>query len=143
MKKTTFPKPIVQEHLLGCAIACTAFILGSNYKSTIKFFKNGKKRARNLGFYCKEIVEVLNNSKGNFEYRYIKDKMKRKIYQDNTIVFIKRSKQYPVGHYLCRFKGFWMDPWINSPKNKNIKEAIAGFRKRLPGKVIYAIFQKK
>lgn len=33
-----------------------------------------------------------------------------------------------------------MDPWINFQKDKNVKNCEAGFRKRLPGKPIYAIF---
>jgi len=79
----------------------------------------------------------------SIEYKYIKGKIRKKIYQDNTIVFIKRSKKYPYGHYLSRYKSSWMDPWINSKNDRKIKKIKAGFRKRLPGKAIYAIFLKK
>ncbi|HUS59841.1 MAG TPA: hypothetical protein VMX76_00425 [Nevskiaceae bacterium] len=135
--------PVVQKHPFGCGVACTAFILNLSYQETLKLFGNGKEKACNFGFSCEEIAEALNNSGGHFEHRHIKDEIKGKIYQDNTIVFIKRSKQYPTGHYLCRFKGLWMDPWINFPQNQNIKEAKAGFRIKLPDKAIYAILQKE
>lgn len=141
-KRRELPKPLVQKHPFGCGVACTAFVSKLSYLDALKLFKNGKQKARSLGFYCREIVEVLNDSGEQFEHRYIKDKIKRKIYQDNTIVFIRTPRQYPAGHYLCRFKELWMDPWINFPRNKNIKEAKAGFRKKLPSKAIFAIFQK-
>lgn len=131
--------PIIQEDSLGCGVACVAFVIGFNYQKTLKLFKKGGHKFNNQGFYCKELAGVLNNQGRNFEYRYIKGKTRKKIYQDNVIVFIKRSKKYPLGHYLCRYKKLWMDPWINFPENKNIKETRAGFRKRLPGRPIYAI----
>jgi|GEM_PF-597686 len=131
--------PIAQENPLGCGIACLAFVLGFDYQKTLRLFKKGRQKANNKGFYCRELVKVLNSQGRNFEYRYIKGKTRKKIYQDNVIVFIKRSKKYPLGHYLCRYKNLWMDPWINFQKNRNIKETKAGFRKRLPGHSIYAI----
>jgi len=36
-----------------------------------------------------------------------------------------------------------MDPWINFQKDKNLKNAKAGFRKKLPGRPIYGIFIKE
>ena len=131
--------PITQESPSGCGIACVAFVFGSKYRKTLKFFQRGRQKAKTKGFYCKDLVKVLNSQGGNFEYRYIKSRIRKKIYQDNVIVFIKRSKKYPLGHYLCRYKNLWMDPWINFPKNKNIQKAKSGFRKRLPGQPIYAI----
>ena len=134
--------PVVQKNSLGCGVACVAFVVGLSYQKTLKLFKNGKQKANSQGFYCKELVEVLNNQGMNFEYKYIKNKIKTKIYQNNSIIFIKRSKKYPLGHYLCRYKKLWMDPWINFQKNKNIKKAKAGFRKRLPNQPIYVILPK-
>jgi len=67
------------------------------------------------------------------------------MYEDGVIVFIKRSVRYPAGHYLARMNGQWMDPWINFPNDqniKNIKNATSGFRKKLPGKPIYALFSR-
>lgn len=74
------------------------------------------------------------------EYHYLNKKWRRKIYQDKTIVFIRRSSLYPDGHYLIRGKKFWMDPWINFLKEKDVKKARAGWRRRLLGKPIYGVF---
>lgn len=134
--------PIVQENSFGCGIACATFALGLNYQKTLRLFKKDGQRAISQGFYCRHLVKILNSQGNNFDYKYIKSKIKNKIYQNNSIVFIKRSKKYPFGHYLCRYKRLWMDPWINFQKNKNIKEAKAGFRKKLPDKPIYVIFGK-
>lgn len=129
-------KLVKQENPFGCGIACIAAVLNINYEKALKLFKNGKKRASETpNFYCKEMVIVLKNSGLNYQYKYLKKRLRQKLYQPNTIVFIKRSKKYPYGHYLIRVDHQWMDPWINLP-NKNIK---AGFRKRLPGKPIYFI----
>jgi len=142
MEKETPPTPIAQKHLFGCSVACVAFILRLNYSTTLKLFNKSEYKAEYYGSYCKEITEILNNQGKNFEYKYVKENIKRKIYQNNTIVFIKRSKKYPDGHYLCRYKNLWMDPWINFQNDKKIKKAKAGFRKRLPGKPIYVILPK-
>ncbi len=129
-------KSIKQEDSLGCAIACVASVLKIEYKDAIRLFINGKKRAKEIpNFYCREIVMILNNAGLNYQYKYIKPEIRNKIYQQNSIVFIKRSKKYSYGHYLVRFKNKWVDSWINFP-NESIK---AGFRKRLPGKALYVI----
>jgi len=135
-------KPIVQKNPFGCGVACVAFVLRLNYPKALKLFRDGVHKADSGGFYCKEILEALNSQGRDFEYKYIKGGVRRKIYQNSSIVFIKRSKKYPVGHYLCRYKSLWMDPWTNFQKNQNIKKAKAGFRKRLPGKAVYVIFTK-
>ncbi len=139
MKKNT---PISQKHSLGCGVACVAFILRLNYLKALKIFTNGSQKANNHGFYCKEIMEVLNKYDLDYTYKYVNNKTKRKIYNDYSIVFIKRSKRYPAGHYLCRYRNLWMDPWINFTENKNIKKSKAGFSARLPGKAIYVVFNK-
>lgn len=139
MKKKNTAESIVQKHLWGCGAACVAFVLGLDYSTALKLFTYGTHKANTRGFYCKEIVDVLNRSNRNYTHRYIKDRIKRRIYKDYTIVFIGRSPKYPVGHYLCRYQNTWMDPWINFPVNQNIQEAKAGFRKRLPARPLYAI----
>lgn len=85
-------------------------------------------------------MAFLKNQGIRSEYHYLNKKWRRKIYQNKTIVFIRRSSFYPVGHYLIRYNKFWMDPWINFLKEKEVKKAKAGFRKKLPGKPIYGIF---
>ncbi|MBI5391734.1 hypothetical protein HZB00_01905 [Candidatus Woesearchaeota archaeon] len=65
-------------------------------------------------------------------------------FTENTIVFIRRSKDYPAGHYLAKTKTGWMDPWINFDLSSlNLNYAQSGFRKRLPEKAIYAVFPAK
>jgi hypothetical protein len=117
-----------------------AFIVGKTYDEVVNHL--GKLKAKNSGFYCREIVSYFKKLGYLAEYHYLKPKWRKKIYRDNVIVFIKRSKKYPFGHYLVRYKNLWMDPWINWDEDKNIKNAKAGFRKKLPGKPIYGIFVK-
>jgi hypothetical protein len=135
-----YKKGIKQEDNFGCGVACVATLLGLSYQQTIRLFSRGRIQAKQKGFTCRELVKALNNCGKNYYYRYISSKIKPKIYQDKTIVFIKRSTLYPNGHYFCRINSLWMDPWINFRESKSITEARAGFRKRLPGKPIYAIF---
>ncbi len=135
MRKT----PVKQEDQLGCGVACVSFILDISYLEALCLFKKGELRAKRLGFYCKDIIEAFNNIGIRYTYKYIKQRIRSKIYKKGTIVFIKKSKKYPSGHYLCRAQDVWMDPWINFRLDKDILKAKAGFRKRLPGKPIYAI----
>lgn len=128
-------KTIKQEDRLGCAVACVAFRLNISYKNSLESFRCGSRKAKNTGFLCKDIVEFLEKKGLSYKYSYIKAKVKNEIYQSGAIVFLRRSKNYPAGHYLCRADNKWMDPWINFPNTK-IK---AGFRKKLPEKPIYLI----
>lgn len=132
-----FVRAVKQEDQLGCGIACVAFILRIKYKDARHLFVDGKRRAKEeANFYCREIAKILESrTLLSCEYKYLKRKLKHKIYKPTTIIFIKRSKKYPFGHYLCRSKTGWMDPWINIPN----KKIVAGFRKRLPGKPTYFI----
>jgi len=124
-------KLVVQEDGFGCGVACVANILEVTYREALSLFSNGRRKATTEGFLCKDLVNVL----GDYEYRYIKPKLRNKIYQNKSIVFIARCKKYPGGHFLYRMNGIWADPWINFPdENKKV-----GFRKRLPGKPIYLI----
>ena len=132
-------KPVVQKHSLGCGVACVAFVLGKSYDEAMPLFPQGSKKAGTIGFLCREIAKALEKAGKNYEYRYIKPRVRRRIYENGTIVFIKKSKKYPAGHYLARATGKWMDPWINFGKEKDFEKARAGVRKRLPGKPIYAI----
>jgi len=134
-------KPVVQQDNFGCSIACLAFITNRTYREIAESF--GQEKARTKGFYCREIVDYLKNLGYQAEFHYLKPQIRKKIYQDKTIVFIKRSRKYPFGHYLVRSCNYWMDPWVNFQKDKDLKRAKAGFRKKLPGTPIYGIFIKK
>ena len=132
---------IRQNDSLGCGVAATALVLGISYDKALRQFD--MKKVKSIGCYCKDIIEVLEENNFQARYKYIKENKKKSIYRTNTIVFIKRSKRYPFGHYLVRTDNGWHDSWINFPKFKNVKGAKSGIRKRLPGKAIYAIFIDK
>jgi len=134
-------KTITQQDNFGCSIACLASLLHFSYRKASRHFN--KQRARNGGFYCKKVVEILRKYNKNFSSKYLTPRLRNKIYQNSTIVYIEKSKKYPAGHYLVRDKNMWMDPWINFQESHDIKKAKSGFRKRLPGRPIYAISSNK
>ena len=127
-------KAVKQEHFFGCAVACVATILKISYKNTLKSFDDGNERAKFRGFYCREIITALKTYGLNYALKYV-GRRKHHKYPLGTIIHIKKSKKYPVGHYLVCTENGWMDSWINFPK----LDARASFRKRLPGKPVYAV----
>lgn len=131
-------KSITQLDSYGCGLACVSFLANINYQEVSNL--DIKKQAQSQGFTCKELVRLLLQFGLHYEYKYLKPRLKNKIYNDGVIVFIKRSKKYSSGHYLVRFKDQWMDPWINFSPDSNLNDASSGFRKRLPEKPIYALF---
>lgn len=128
---------ITQKHDFGCGVACVSFATGITYEQSVE--KLGRDKAATVGFLCRELVAGLDDLGLNYETQYVTPKIKQRIYNEGVIVFIKRTKHYPFGHYLIRHDGLWMDSWINLPFNKNLQQARSGFRRRLPGKPIYAI----
>ena len=128
---------ISQKHKLGCGAACLAFVVGCPYNEIIEIISINK--ANKTGLICKELVCLLSKYGLQYEYTFIKPRLRREIYKNGTIVFLKRSKKYPSGHYMTRTNGLWMDPWINFSINSNLNEAISGFRVRLPYKPSYAL----
>lgn len=129
---------ITQEFDYGCGIACFAFALGMTYQQAASYL--GELQANSTRFWIKDFTTSLNNSGKHYIAKYMKPPMTRKIYKEGIIVLIRRSKQYPTGHYLIRHKNHWMDPWINLPFDNCIDNAKSGFRKRLPGKPMYALY---
>ncbi|MCA9350148.1 hypothetical protein H6794_00710 [Candidatus Nomurabacteria bacterium] len=134
-------RSITQEFDYGCGIACYAFALNISYKQAERLL--GAKQSKSTRFWVKDLSQRLNESGLNYSSRYLNKKIKKQIYIDGTIVLIRRSKKYIAGHYLIRYKGYWMDPWINLPFDNNIANAKSGFRKRLPGSPMYAILPEK
>lgn len=128
---------ITQEFDYGCGIACFAFALHITYRQAADLL--GEKQANSTRFWIKDLTAALNNAGKYYKSKHIKPLTKNVVYEEGTIVLIRRSKLYPTGHYLIRHEGNWMDPWINLPANKNIKHAKSGYRKRLPGKPMYAL----
>lgn len=130
-------KSITQKHAFGCGAACVAFATNKTYEEVVQAL--GEDKASKQGFYCKELVRALKN----YEYKYIKPHILPYLEKPGTIVFMKRGKIYPAGHYVVRTEKGWMDPWINFAENQDISEAKSGFRKELPEKPIYAVFPKQ
>jgi len=130
-------KSVTQEHSSGCSVACVASVLGISYKQALKLFENPA-YAGSRGYYCREIVRVLKKGGRDYSYAFLKPKNKELARIPGSIVFIRKSARYPLGHYLARDeKGQWMDPWINYPE---IKPAKSGFRKTLPGKASWVVY---
>lgn len=127
-------KKIPQEAPLGCAIACTASLVKLPYKQMRNYFDNAKLREQTTGFYNRDIVNALSKQEIAAKALSIK-RFGKKYFKIGTIVFIGRSKNYPMGHYLLKTKNGWMNPWINFPQ-KPIK---AGFQKKLPGEPKWVI----
>ncbi len=130
-------KPIKQEDGLGCAVACVAFVLNISYQEALRLFTDGQIRVREkANFYCPEIVEILNSKGLKYRWQKLGKKPIKEIYSDYSIVFIKRSENYPYGHFLARYKNKWMNPWINLP-DKNIKAGFQDILREEPTYVIY------
>jgi hypothetical protein len=132
-------KPVSQEDTFGCGIACVAWITGRSYKQAKSLYFKDMGSASSRGYFCRDLVAALAMAKKRYSYRYVKGRIR---FNENSIVFIKRSKRYPAGHYLVKTERGWMDPWINfSRRNPEVEIAAAGFRKRLPGRAIYAVYE--
>lgn len=127
-----------QKHEFGCGAACVACVTHSSYCDVVRDL--GLQRARTHGFYCRELVESLHRRGYQYEYRHIKPALRRIVYEPGVIVFVRRSRRYPAGHYVVRTSRGWADPWINMPRNRRISAAEAGVRLRLPGLPQYALF---
>ena len=129
---------ITQEFDYGCGIACYAFALGITYQQAVDTL--GKEQASSTRFWVKDLTAALNKASKKYESKHFKPYLHKRLYEEGTIVLIRRSKIYPAGHYLIRHKKYWMDPWINLPEDRDIENARSGFRKRLPESPTYVIF---
>lgn len=135
-KRPALQKGVRQEDSMGCGVACVAFVLGKSYRGVkLNLIKN-RQKALKQGYLCKELVDSLKRGGLTYAYRYLKHVSK---YKDSTIVFIKRNRRFPRGHYVVKTERGWMDPWINMDLNIDVRRSIAGFRKRLPSKASYAL----
>lgn len=129
--------PVTQEHPMGCAVACTAYILSCTYQQALKLYEKPK-NAIGIGFYCPEIVIAMSKANRLYKYKQIRTLKNNILNIADTIVFIKKSDSYPAGHFLARTsEGLWMNPWINFPM---IASAQSGFQQNLPGDPLYALF---
>ena len=131
---------VTQIDGLGCGVACIAFLVGKSYLDVLSFFENPTK-AKNRGYTVKELSSVLTKILGKqYKTKYI-GKIDRPKIPDNSIIYIKKCDSFPHGHYLVKTKGGYMDPFINLSKTKgDVSFALSGFRERLPGKIVYLIY---
>lgn len=128
-------KPVVQKHLMGCAVACVASLLNISYERAVALFSRPS-QAGNKGFYCREVCQALEKK---YAFCQITKNTEQKLKQQGIIVFVSKSKKYPQGHYLLKTAKGWMNPWINFPE---INPAKAGFQKKLPSKAKWVIFRQ-
>jgi len=127
---------ITQELDYGCGVACFAFICNMTFQQAVVFL--GKEYSVKHGWRPSDLVAALNRYGLSYKNNYVRKKQKI-IYPNGSMVLIERSPSYPVGHYLVIHDNQWMDPWINLPKDKVLKNAKSGFRSKLPGKAMYAL----
>lgn len=130
-------KSITQESNYGCGIACFAFATHQKYQQAAVWL--GEEQAQSNRLWCKDLATALNRYGLNYVSKYAKPHVLEKMNEEGAIVLVRRSKKYPVGHYLIRHKRVWMDPWINLPENNDIAQAKSGFRSTLPGEPMYIV----
>jgi len=127
---------ITQELEYGCGVACFAFICNMTFQQAVVFL--GKEYSVKHGWRPSDLVVALNRYGLSYKNNYVRKKQKI-VYSNGSMVLIERSPSYPVGHYLVIHDNQWMDPWINLPEDKVLKNAKSGFRSELPGKAMYAL----
>jgi len=131
MKKT-----ISQEMPYGCGIACFAFVADLTYKAAEQFL--GDQQAKSDRFVVKHFREELNRFGLHYESKHVRpqDIVEPK---EGMIVLLRRSKRFPVGHYLAYHEGKWMDPYINLEEDHEFRDPVSGYRDILPGSVMYML----
>lgn len=129
-------KAVVQEHGLGCAVACVASLLGTSYKKALKLFSE-KSHAYRRGYYCIEICEAIRKGRMKYNFKKITPKTKGLLKKNKVIVFISPYRKVIAGHFLLKTSRGWMNSWINFPI---ITPAKAGFQKKIPGKARWVIY---
>ncbi len=122
-------KLVTQEEGMGCGLACVASELGISYQRARKT-SGGPEGSYTNGYYCEDLVRILNESGRSYIFRKVRREDDSIIQTPGTIVFAKRGRKYPEGHWLLMTSRGWMNPWINWP---SINPAKAGYEKRFPG----------
>ena len=85
---------ITQQHDYGCGVACVAFVTSKSYKYTLKVLRADAAKVK--GFFCKDLVIALSTYGSAYGYKYLKPRLRWRIYEDRVIVYIKKSKHYPA-----------------------------------------------
>jgi hypothetical protein len=133
-------KSITQEMPNGCGVACFAFVSGITYKAAEQFL--GEEQAKSSRFVLKHFREELNRFGLNYESKHIRPTQTIEPVEA-MIVLLRRSKQFPVGHYLAFHNGKWMDPRINLGDDRIFHNPTSGFRDVLPGQAMYILVPQK
>lgn len=129
-------KSITQEMPNGCGIACFAFVAGIGYKKAEQFL--GEEQAKSNRFILKHFREELNRFGLNYDSKHIRPTQTIEPIE-GMIVLLRRSKQFPFGHYLAFHEGKWMDPRINLEDDRMFHNPTSGFRDVLPGQAMYTL----
>lgn len=129
-------KSVTQEMPNGCGIACFAFVAGIPYKAAEQFL--GEQQAKSNRFIVKHFREELNRFGLHYETRHIRPTQKIDPVE-GMIVLLRRSQQFPVGHYVAFHNGKWMDPRINLEDDRLFQNPTSGFRDVLPGQAMYVL----
>lgn len=125
-------KVVLQEHGMGCGVACVAYALEIPYKKALKLFDK-QENAWSKGYMCRDLIQALENGGKQYKHFYYRDKHKEFLKKPGVIVYTKRSENYPAGHYLIKTEnGTWMNPWSNFPTiyplegsfQKNLKDPV-------------------
>lgn len=110
--------------------------LNITYKQAADFL--GSEQARSDRFVVKHFREELNRYGLNYISKHVKpDQMIEP--KEGMIVLLRRSKQFPTGHYLAYYDGKWMDPYVNLADDQNFQHPESGFREILPGQMMYVL----
>ena len=129
-------KSVTQEAPFGCGIASFAFIANITYKQAAEFL--GPDQAKSNRFFVKHFRNELNRYGLSYISKHVKPNQTVEL-KEGMIVLLRRSKQFPVGHYLVYYEGKWMDPYINLGEDRNFQNPMSGFRDILPGQIMYIL----
>ena len=129
---------VKQEESMGCGIACVASRIGISYQETRKLFAHPE-RSSTKGYYCKDLVEVLASRGLKYKFKKVKESNDEIINRVGSIVFAKRGKKYPEGHWLLKTENGWMNSWHNWPGK--IEDAISGYNQEFPGTLEWVVYE--
>ncbi|MBP6859153.1 MAG: hypothetical protein KBC69_00815 [Candidatus Magasanikbacteria bacterium] len=138
-------KPQHQKDINGCGIACLANLLNKSYDEVKKDFES-KFYTIEKGIKIFDIVKYLKTHNLDYKSKFFNQNKRYKINLqeadkfskiEGSITLIVKNTKYPIGHYLLRVKGGWVDPWYDFP---SIDRVRAGVRKQLPNSPWYVLY---
>lgn len=129
-------RSVTQEMPYGCGIACFAFVADITYIEAAYFL--GEEQANSNRFIVKHFCEELNRYGLRYASKHLRPLQEFEP-TEGMIVLLRRSKKFPVGHYLAYHNGKWMDPYINLAEDNDFCNPASGFRDILPGEAMHAL----